>query len=528
MALADYFARSSAAAVQAVAELTQDLFRRKAETANVGIRFGHDSVSSMEGRAILDMLIRLVARLYPSVSIQGDPAAGDLSTELAELALRINPSIDVHDGPTSLNFIVGDHHGSDSGTEVFVGSNAWNAYVSMDKPLPLGASDIPFGAGAAACLAAALAFRVIFAPSTVIDSDGGAEFSTLTRQGRASPGRSKGDTFELGEVVLAGAGAVGNAAAWALCRMRSQGTVHLVDPQRVDLGNLQRYVLCERDDEAVEKVVVAARAFHGDVVAIPHAETWADFAASRGYEIDRVLIGLDSARDRRAVQTSLPRWIANAWTQPGDLGLSTHPRFGKGACLWCLYLPAGPRPSDDIVVAQALGIPERFRDVRMLLANGAPVPSELLAVIAERLGAATSDVAAFEGQPIRRLYAEGVCGGAVIPLERSGAPPEELHVPLAPQSAFAGVILSAALAASVSGEEKEVTTVTRLDVLRKFGEQLTLETQADPRGLCICHDADFIDRYQHKYPLPSPHTFTSEPLFSEPRPSSAKASSFDR
>jgi hypothetical protein len=32
------------------------------------------------------------------------------------------------------------------------------------------------------------------------------------------------------------------------------------------------------------------------------------------------LAGVDSARDRRAVQAALPGWAMNAWTQPGDLG----------------------------------------------------------------------------------------------------------------------------------------------------------------------------------------------------------------
>jgi hypothetical protein len=50
------------------------------------------------------------------------------------------------------------------------------------------------------------------------------------------------------------------------------------------------------------------------------------------------------------------------------------------------------------------------------------------------------------GRPIRELYVEGVCGGGLIPLGVIGLPRQELHVPLAHQSALAGVLLASALA----------------------------------------------------------------------------------
>lgn len=47
----------------------------------------------------------------------------------------------------------------------------------------------------------------------------------------------------------------------------------------------------------------------------------------------------------------------------------------------------------------------------------------------------------FEG-----YYIEGLCGGAVLPLQRTGRPRQDVHVPIAHQSALAGVLLAASAA----------------------------------------------------------------------------------
>jgi hypothetical protein len=84
-----------------------------------------------------------------------------------------------------------------------------------------------------------------------------------------------------------------------------------------------------------------------------------------------------SRRDRIAAQASLPRIAFNSWTQPGDLGVSVHPRFGDdGACIRCLYTGDGPVQNEDELVAQALHVPERQMEIWALLATGAPPSPE--------------------------------------------------------------------------------------------------------------------------------------------------------
>lgn len=279
------------------------------------------------------------------------------------------------------------------------------------------------------------------------------------------------------------------------------GTIHVVDDQLLELSNVQRYVLANRNDEGLSKVNIAERALDGSGLVVKcHPVRWQSFVAAEGTHWPAVLVALDSAKDRRAVQATLPGWIANAWTQPGDLGVSRHGRFGgDGACLSCLYLPRNKVPNEDELVAQALGIPERQRQVRDLLHHGSAVPEELLAAIGQGLKIPLERLSPFSGTSIRRLYVEGLCGGALLGLGSIGSPRQEVHVPLAHQSSLAGVLLAAAFMRHIVNPEKEMTMVTRINILRPMGVHLTQPQARITEGHCICGDPDYLVAFKKKW-----------------------------
>ena len=178
--------------------------------------------------------------------------------------------------------------------------------------------------------------------------------------------------------------------------------------------------------------------------------------------------------------------------------------FGAGACVRCLYLPDGPTPNEDQLVAGALKVPERLMEVRVLLHTGGPVLRPLLEAIAGKLDVPIDRLLPFEGRPIRALYVEGMCGGAVVPLgQQDGAPAQDMHVPVAHQSALAGVLLAAALVRDAAGASPETTMVTKINILAPLGAEITRAAQADPRGICICQDDDYIRQYRAKYRVQS-------------------------
>ncbi|MCY3557097.1 MAG: E2 ligase fold family C protein [Chloroflexi bacterium] len=500
MALADYFHRDTVAISQVLEGFETDVFVERLEKVCVAIAFGEEAATASDGRDLLDLTVRLAARLYPHLMFATVPAGEQRSDELIALAKSVNPNIEIlpMGAPNAALAVGADAPAVDSPT-IYAGCDGWVGRVGTQGPYRTSDSANPFGAGFAACLAAANLFRLFFLPdgSELRDVDtsyppDATSFPPLTATEVPDP------------LVLVGAGAVGNSAVWALARSPLDGQIWIVDPETVELSNLQRYVLCERSDENRVKVEIADRAFQNSLRPLLHQGTWGSFVEGNGYKWERVLVALDSARDRRAVQASLPHWIANAWTQVGDLGVSSHTFLGSGACLACLYLPTEESQSEDQVIANGLRIPELQGHVRNLLGSGQGTDRELCEAIAAAWEIAPGTLEPYVGRPIRELWVEGVCGGGVIPLGVAGQAPRELHVPLAFQSALAGVLLVAEAVRDVltAGAQRK-TLVYRLDLLRPLGDTTPMPALKARSGLCICEDQDFTAAYRAKHGIES-------------------------
>lgn len=495
MALAEYFNRAAVAAAQILQGFDEEMLRQRLQARIIGLAVGPQADTS-EGRALVDITIRLLARLYPHLVITAPEPWRD---ELIQLARRINPSIDIDDSQPDIALIIADGDMHPSRFAIYAGSDGWDALVSTSQALTVGTSPLPFGPGAAGCIAAANVFRATFLDDPQLDD--ALRLATIPKlldAERPIPGSD----IDVGRVALVGAGAIGNATVWALARAPVAGELHIVDHQMIELSNIQRYLLAERSDEKTAKAPYLASQLGNRLRGFPHTQTWQEFAArSDELPTERVLVGLDSSRDRRAVQAGLPRWIANGWTQPGDLGVSVHPSFLHGACLACLYLPERAALNEDELIAQALGLDHQTwgLQIRNLLHDGQAVPADLLNAAADSLGLPTDATEAFLGRSLRDLYSEGVCGGALIPLDQLGPPAAEMHVPVAHQSALAGVLVAAQLVADASGQKARTTEVTRIDLLRPLGTDLTQPAAKDARGICICSDPVYADAYKQKY-----------------------------
>lgn len=503
MALAPYYDKAANAAAQVVAGFDPSAFQRSLEGTVVGLSFADQAATSREGGALLDLTVRLLARLYPTLAFRpSGPAATQLAEQLKTLACAINPRLEF-----THHADVGIAVGVDATPwiqTIYAGSDAWQGRVSVTDACVVGDSDIPFGAGAAACLSASAIFRLLLDPTA--PTPGNAELSCLHGATPILEADLTDQEWSLpARTVLVGAGAIGQAAIWALARSPLTGTLHIADHEPIDPGNLQRYVLSTTADTGKPKATFAAGHIKAGaaggwnrLTAVAHDTDWVGARAEAGTDWEAALAAVDSAAARRAVQASLPRWTANAWTQPGDLGASDH-NFLGGACIACLYLPAGRSRNEDELVAEALGVPDLLYDVRTLLYHGAPPPSELLATIAARLGVDLATVTEFNPRSIRDLYVRGICGGAVVPL-RSGAVHADVHVPLAHQSALAGVLLAARLARRAAGIVLSRTEVTRLDIRSNPPAQPTQLAAKDPRRLCICQDDDYLAAFCERWP----------------------------
>lgn len=498
MALAPYYDRAAIAASQVVAGFDADVFRVALQDLTVGIAFAEEAATSEEGVAALDLTVRLLARLYPNLSVHATGTTADkLAANLRDLAAAINPVISfTDDAEVGITVGLNAHSWPQS---IYLGCDGWLGRISVTTPLEVGSSTLPYGAGAAACLAASAVFRVLLDHDAEQPQD--AELSCFAGASPIQSGDPPSGGWTVPErTVLVGAGAIGQAATWALARSPLQGAVHIVDGEPIDEGNLQRYVLSTPADIGQPKATFAAtysksyaESTRGALSTLGIDQYWAHALGTAGHSWDAALAAVDSAQARRSIQAALPRWTANAWTQQGGLGVSDH-HFINGACVACLYLPTGATRNEDEIVAEALGVPEQIVAIRTLLAQGTPVPTGLLQLIAARLQADSALLMTFENRSIRDLYVDGICGGTVLPL-RSGVVSSDVHVPLAHQSALAGVLLAARLARRAAGVELSDTEVTRLDPRADPPPRPTQLAAKDPRGICLCQDNDYIAAY---------------------------------
>jgi hypothetical protein len=88
----------------------------------------------------------------------------------------------------------------------------------------------------------------------------------------------------------------------------------------------------------------------------------------------------------------------------------------------------------------------------------------------------------------------------VLPLGHTGTPRSEVHVPLAHQSALAGVLLAARTVGKAIGVNGG-TEITRVNVMRTIShpEFVTQPATKDTRGICICQDSDYLEAYRSKW-----------------------------
>jgi hypothetical protein len=165
MALANFFDKAALGAAQVLKAFDRKSFEQILKQNKIGIVFDNIAVRSHEGRATLDLIVRLTARLYPDLQIIDiSNENSEYQKKLEECALLINPAINLSKSErTSINLIVGNTEYIDNELgNFYIGSDGWIAKLSTTKPVGCGDSQNPFGAGASACFGAANAFRMVF------------------------------------------------------------------------------------------------------------------------------------------------------------------------------------------------------------------------------------------------------------------------------------------------------------------------------------------------------------------------------
>lgn len=515
MSLPAFLGRVHNAAGPLLGGIAESEFGERLSKSTLLLEIDNEQAADPGQRAAYLLAANLGARLYPRLALDAPSA---LQEQAVDLARSINPLAEF--GPPKGRPLTITWQGGESNADrITLAADGWN--LALDSEEPAGAATAP-AAMAAAALGVGEAFRALF--------------SDLLEHGRSDPAPFALNLvsldepislpplpkrIEIGQVHLAGCGAIGQAAVATLAELPVDGTLFACDHEDLDEGNLQRYLLASATDVGSPKPALIERALGNSELAAEQVPSRWGADERTGPGRATVLAALDTKQGRIELQSGLPREIFNAWTQQHDLGVSRHQAFGEAPCLACLYWPRRPRPSESELIAHALGERE-LRVIRYLLSGipvGQPLAPEqlqgtqrlplpegaegwaqrsLLEDLINRYQLPQGPFQALAGVNIRSLYRDAICAGMLI--EHGVNRGEDVSVPLAHQSALAGILLATALVVDrvpTLRELRPAATVAKYDVLRG-GPQVWPRASGRVQR-CICTDSDYLDAYRKRW-----------------------------
>ena len=519
MALGKYFSKDLLA-IHKVISTSPDLLEEKLNNTVVGIAFDKNAIETLEGQKCLDLLIRLLSRFYPVLKIinLSEGQKNYVELKLSILAKKINSNISLvgKEVTESILIVVGKTEAEIETTAetFFLGSDNWLSYFSQNKSKSFSNSSNPFGCGFSAILAASNIFRNIFHDElNGSDIDEDLTFSTFSLEKNNVENPPLEEVF-FEDVVIAGLGAIGNGLIWGLANFPNlSGNLDLVDPESIALTNLQRYVMLTENQENQWKAEISPSFFPQPKLKVKgYTKSWDKYSLERNkWKIDCVAVGVDNIKDRIGIQSSLPKVLLNAFTEPETVGLSRHYDFVEYACLVCSNIPLSKIPSYLENIAESCKIPEHIFLLRQYYDNNISVDQiiignsiNLLNLIGIANKISEEQLKPFHGMYVQQFYGEFICGGQILKMTNSTTQElDHVDAPLAFQSAMAGLLLAIEVI-RYNIKQPRLTQRTDFYPLAAISSlnPLHRSIEKDVTGKCICVDSDFLARYKSKY-IPS-------------------------
>jgi len=228
----------------------------------------------------------------------------------------------------------------DSRNATSVCSDGWRVYLNTCHVKH--EQQNPVGAQLAACLGAAEIFKAIARKIGGHNPEDVAESEPLSLscfdfcKDGMNPALPR--DLSIDEAKLVGGGAIGNAVVYCLRTINElNGSLSVIDPQELDISNLNRYVLATWKDALSRRSKVDLLAsFSSTYLKInPYLLSYQDF--SKELEPNQlVAVGVDDVQTRWDVQNDFPQIILNAGTDVDFVSVSRHNDFMHKACLGCL------------------------------------------------------------------------------------------------------------------------------------------------------------------------------------------------
>lgn len=296
--------------------------------------------------------------------------------------------------PRSLDAILAVGTNNIPGTpSTVINSNGWLARISSNE------TSIDADCGQfnpiAALAAASLGVSEVFKRLISLKPERGPLFDALSVSlhsydaGVTDPGPEIPADLAL-DLVLVGAGAIGNGIIHLLRTLPATGTVHVVDPQDYGEENLGTCLLIGPRQIQTPKAQFAASLLRPKLNAIGYSEDLSTFSKrfpdSLPYPL-LILNGLDNIDARHDAQKLWPDLIIDGAIGQFECQVSCHPWGRDVACLMCLFRK--PVDSAELIASRATGLDAaRVRDALATIseADVANAPAEKREFLRQRVG----------------------------------------------------------------------------------------------------------------------------------------------
>lgn len=337
---------------------------------SVALTISKESLNFPNGQLILTFLINLLIRLSPVIK-SINLYASETPTKIilpkwhresilgyigniydmtkTQLKLKIN---DKPEETFDICIVIGDDNTNDiqAKRKLFIGSNGWKAILSPDKPVFLGERCNQIGAYTTVVLACSEIFKSFLYPKRemirsvfIRPLENEFQFSTfdysVNNENSLNPEIPA--VVDVKKLTLIGVGAGGGAALYTLSSLNDlRGLITLIDSDKIESHNLNRYIIADNLDIGKSKVALGAEVLqrHRNVTTkqLPGAFINEKIKLLRD-EMEYVLSAVHSREARLQIQFETPKIIWDgAATERGEFEI-WRIQFGKTQCMRCKH-----------------------------------------------------------------------------------------------------------------------------------------------------------------------------------------------
>lgn len=468
----------------------------KLQSARIGIWTGDGILPS--GVLLIEALGEVLGRLWPTMDVEGSYSELFISTadRAAESGKQAHNYQKKWEPPYDFILSIGTDFPPGDGPGLRIGAAGWTAMAGPEAYV--GEENNPVGPAAAAAIAAIEVFKSIFTvelgnkitplPSVFI-------WNLWTYgNGDFSPGIAM---LNFDDIHIFGVGAVSHGMLWLLERWPSEvtGSIQLVDHDKYDHSNGQRYIGMVPEDDGMQKtdsVASRLKSRHKNLSIQSHHEDMNRFFQTKrqGCNIRLAVVGVDSAEHRRHLALKLPLRVVNMWTEGERVGAA---RFGLAdgwPCLFCVYPENTNAELDETrQISGETGL--QSAKVRELLFSGAGLNHDEVRRICENRQITFSQD--MVGKPLRSIRGN-LCATGHITV---GEDKKEVDVPFVFSSLLSGIGGFVELLHEIWGYSSSPTHwQLRVFAYPAPGNQTT--RKAD-KACYLCSDSGVIDIVKQKY-----------------------------